>query len=64
MFKAPLSQYLVPFDQTFSLADAATKPAMYDTAYHLKANSKPNTVTLKISGLTLGKGIIALAFTD
>jgi PPK2 family polyphosphate:nucleotide phosphotransferase len=30
MFKAPLSQYLVPFDQTFSLADAATKPAIMD----------------------------------
>lgn len=30
MFKAPFSQYLVPFDQTFSLADAATKPAIMD----------------------------------
>jgi len=30
MFKTPLSQYLVPFDQTFSLADAATKPAIMD----------------------------------
>jgi PPK2 family polyphosphate:nucleotide phosphotransferase len=30
MFKAPFSQYLVPFDQTFSLADAATKPAIRD----------------------------------